>query len=511
MKRRIFSFLLIVLFTFIFISCSKEETKNNYEMKGPINGKYASGTYEGKANGYGGEVTATVVLSANRIESIMCTGDKETESIGYAAITELPKEIISKQSVQVDAITGATVTSIAVKEAVTQALTKAGVDVEALVPVMGEAVDLVTPIEEKRLVDLVVIGAGGAGITAALEAKAHGLDVIILEKEPTAGGNTQKASRGISLMNGLVEKAEEESIEILYNTEATKLIREKNYKVEAVGISKNYSIQCHAVILATGGFGANQGMVQQYNPSLYNYVSVNAVGTTGDGIWMAKELGAKLIHMDQILICPTVELNKGIPISKSLLEQGAILVNQNGERFFNELSTNKLVSKAIMLQEGSCAYLIFDQQVRERLPVVEEYLNSDLVEEEVNFSKLAKKLGIDTETLINCIADWNNTIMKGSSDIFQRVLRLNQTLSTSPYYAIRVKPAIYQTIGGVEITKKAEVINEEGEVIPGLFAAGEIVGGIHNENDIKGNTMDDSFVFGEVAGISAAQYIAVYK
>jgi fumarate reductase flavoprotein subunit len=130
MKRRIFSFLLVPVFAFVFISCSKEEATDNQEEEilTPVTGKYTEGTYEGKATGYGGEVTATVVLSADRIESITCTGVNETNGIGSVAITDLPKEMISKQSVEVDAISGATVTSTAIKEAVTQALTSAGAD-----------------------------------------------------------------------------------------------------------------------------------------------------------------------------------------------------------------------------------------------------------------------------------------------------------------------------------------------------------------------------------------------
>lgn len=324
MKRRIFSFLLLFMFAFVFISCSKKEANEKEEIQVPINGKYQSGTYEGKATGYGGEVTATIVLSTNRIESITCIGEKETNGIGSVAITELPKEMISQQSVQVDAITGATVTSTAVKEAVTQALTEAGVDVETLIPVNGEPVGVVTPIEEKMVVDLVVIGAGGAGMTAALEAKAFGLDVIILEKENWAGGNTLKTTGilditktsnqeypenkdvievlnnidemynydvGANLINVLLDKLREQKVKMFYNTTATKLVMENGRMagVKASGVSKNYSIQSKAVILATGGFGANEVMVEMFNQDLSEYISVNTDGTTGDGVWMAQE------------------------------------------------------------------------------------------------------------------------------------------------------------------------------------------------------------------------------
>lgn len=546
MKRRIFSFLLLFMFAFVFISCSKKAAEEKEEVQVPINGKYKSGTYEGKATGYGGEVTATIVLSTNRIESITCIGEKETNGIGSVAITELPKEMISQQSVQVDAITGATVTSTAVKEAVTQALTEAGVDVETLIPVNGEPVGVATPIEEKMVVDLVVIGAGGAGMTAALEAKAFGLDVIILEKENRAGGNTLKVTSildvtntsnqeysdskevievlndinhmngydvGANLINVLLDKLRDRKIKILYNTTATRLVMENGRMVgvKAFRVSKNYSIQSKAVILATGGFGANEVMIEKFNQELAEYISVNTDGTTGDGVWMAQELGANVIHMDQILIYPTVELETGSLISHLVLEQGAILVNQNGERFFNELSRSSLVSKAITKQEGSCAYLIFDQQIREKVPIIEDYLHHNLAKKEDDLLMLAKDLGIDNETLLQTVSNWNTNVMAGTIDIYNRTIGVNQSISLAPFYAIKVTPAIYQTFGGVEVTTKAEVLQEDRNVILGLFAAGEVIGDIHNENDLSGNTIVETLIFGQIAGRSAAEYIATLK
>lgn len=215
--------------------------------------------------------------------------------------------------------------------------------------------------------------------------------------------------------------------------------------------------------------------------------------------------------MDQILIYPTVELETGSLISRLVLEQGAILVNQNGERFFNELSRSSLVSKAIVKQEGSCAYLIFDQQIREKVPIIEDYLHDNLAKEEDDLLMLAKELGIDKETLFQTVSNWNQNVTAGTIDTYNRAIKFNQSISLAPFYAIKVTPAIYQTLGGVEVTTKAEVLQENRKVIQGLYAAGEVIGDIHNENDLSGNTIVETLIFGQIAGKSAAEYIATLK
>ena len=592
MKKRIFSIFMILVFVAAMASCAKKDDENNNQQQTPAAGIYTPGTYEGKATGYGGEVKATVVLSANRIESITCTGENETNGIGSVAIANLPTAMVEQQTIYVDSVSGATYSSKAVVDAVTQALTSAGVDVKTLPAKVSPTEQATAPVEETKSADLVVIGAGGAGMTAALEATNNGLKVILIEKQEMVGGNTIKATGGMNaagtklqksegvndsvevfiddtmssgnyinneeLVRTLAEKSAEgvdwlesigapltsltisggasfkrmhapeggaavgpyivqalskqlsdKNVEILYNTAATELLTKDGVITGVVANGKNtkYTINCEAVVLATGGFGANLEMVAKYNPDFAGFKTTNAPGIVGDGIKMAEAVGANVIDMEQIQVHPTVEQETSTLITESVRGNGAILVNKNGERFFNELSTRDLVSKAIMEQEGGFAYLIFDQQVRDKLSAIETYVSAGLVEEADNLSDLASKIGVDSETLIKTVADWNDTINNSKKDAFNRTTGMDQPISVAPYYAIKVAPAIHHTMGGVQIDTQAQVLSKTGAVIPGLFAAGEVTGGVHGANRIGGNAIAEVIVFGRIAGQSAAAYV----
>lgn len=597
MKRRIVAIAMIVIMAFVLMSCSKKPNEGGAtpSVTPSAGGRFTPGTYEGKASGYGGEITATVVLTNDRIESVVAFGPNETENIGSIAIRDLPPEIEQKQSVQVDTVSGATTTSKAIIEAVTAALTSAGVDVSKLAPVEPEATKGAALPEEMIAVDVCVIGAGGAGMTAAIEAKAAGLSVVILEKMPMAGGNTVKATGGINaantplqkelgiadsvesfvedtmkggnylnnealvrtmaensadaiawldsigaplstlsfsggatfkrmhapeggapignyIMNTFLNNIESNGIDIRYNTKATKIIMDQG-KVSGViakGKEKDYKIACEAVILATGGFGANEAMIEEYDKKLAGYKTTNAPGATGDGIVIAQDIGANVVDMDQIQTHPTVEQETSIMITESVRGQGAILVNRNGERFYNELSTRNLVSNAILQQEGSYAYLIFDQQLRENLSAVESYINADIVKEANNLSELANDINVDPDKLVSTVANWNKTITEKGQDLYNRTTGMDTTISKAPYYAIKVAPAIHHTMGGVEINTKAEVISTDGKPINGLYAAGEVTGGIHGANRIGGNAVCDIVVFGRIAAKSATEYIKTH-
>ena len=388
-------------------------------------------------------------------------------------------------------------------------------------PVSAKPIIPVTRDEEEISVDLVVIGAGGAGITAALEAKSQGLDLIVLEKSTRAGGNTIHATDGReetmnpgaskgrpSMIEDWLEELKEKQVDIFYHTQATKLIMEngKVTGVLAAGQTKDYLIHCKAAIIATGGYGANHEMVAAFCPDYDNYRTVNADGSTGDGIVMAQEVGASIIYMEEIQVDPTVDVKANNIIATSLRDYGAILVNQNGERFFNESSSRDLLSKAIMAQEGEYAYLIFDQQLRERLSVIEDYINRDIVEQSERLTDLAKDLKVDMETLNHTIEEWNMNLASGSRDSFNRSLDQYQPLVKAPYYAIQVSPAIHNTLGGIEITAKAEVVTGTDSIIPGLYAAGEVTGRIQGE-DPADFTSEDLVSYSKIAAQSAAIYI----
>ncbi len=549
---------------------------------------FTAGTYTGTAQGFGGDVTATVTLSETEITDIQVVGDQETDGLGSVAIEQLPPKMLEVQSPNVDAMSGATVTSNAIIEAVTAALSQAGVDASALVP--KEAED--KALEEQTLeADVVVIGAGGAGMTAAITAHEAGKEVILLEKMPYAGGNTTKSTGGMNaaetsvqaelgiedsvqtfiddtmtggknvndlalvttmaensaeaidwlasigaplpevsfsggatnkrihrpeggaavgpyLVEKLLAKIGEDEISLLYNTEATELIVEDGAVtgVKATGDGIRYTINAKAVVLATGGFGANLEMCAAYNPDLAGFVTTNSPCATGDGIKMAEAAGAATVDMEQIQIHPTVYQATSLMVTESVRGGGAILVNASGERFIDEMETRDVVSAAEIAQEGGYAYLVFDQAQRDNLSAIDSYVSNGLTVQADTIEGLASEMGVDAANLQATVEAWNKAVAEQNDEAFGRTTGMDVDISVAPFYAIQIAPGIHHTMGGVKIDTTASVISVDGEPIPGLFAAGEVTGGVHGANRIGGNAVADIIVFGRIAGQSAADY-----
>ena len=249
-------------------------------------------------------------------------------------------------------------------------------------------------------------------------------------------------------------------------------------------------------------------MYTTYRPDLKGTVTTNAPGATGDGIVMAQALGADLVDIEQIQLHPTVEQTTSILITESVRGDGAILVNQSGVRFTNELLTRDAVSAAELAQEGSYAYIIFDQKLRDNLKAIEKYVKSGITVQADTIEGLAEQLNIDPATLATTLADWNEIVKNKRDTQFGRTTGMNEDLTTPPYYAIKIAPGIHHTMGGVKINTAAEVINTDGAAIPGLFAAGEVCGGVHGGNRLGGNAVADIVIFGRIAAESAMAYLA---
>ncbi|MGZ7442429.1 flavocytochrome c [Paenibacillus sp. TH7-28] len=439
--------------------------------------------------------------------------------------------------------------------------------------------------------DIVVIGAGGAGMTAAIEAQSLGAKVILLEKMPMVGGNTVRAEGGLNaagteyqkaqgiedspelhfedtmkggknlnnpdlvkvltenakdsveflkengaelsevgkaggasvprihrpeggeaagnfIVMALKKKLEELQIDVRLQHEVTEILTDKDGKVSGVkGTDKDgktFSIGAKAVILTTGGFGANLDMVAKYKPELRGFATTNAPGAQGSGIGLAQALGAKLVDMEQIQIHPTTIPGDGVLITEGVRGDGAILVNQEGVRFTNELLTRDVVSQNILAQKDGIAYLIFNDELRENLGATETYFEMGLVEEGQTLAELASKIGVDAAALeqtVNRYADMKN---KGADEDFQRDdMRLDFTKGA--YYAIKVTPGIHHTMGGVAINTQTQVLNESDAVITNLYAAGEVTGGVHGGNRLGGNALADIVTFGRIAAQEAVK------
>ncbi len=448
---------------------------------------------------------------------------------------------------------------------------------------------------DNQQADIVVIGAGGAGMTAAIQAVQDGAtDVVILEKMPVTGGNTTRSTGGLNaagtsyqeadgvedsvelfvedtmkggkelndkelvtvmaensagavdwvneiggdlsvvgmfggasvkrihrptdtsavgpmLVKALNAKTEELGIPVLLETTAEKILVDDSGKVCGVtGTDKDgqeFTIDCTAVVLATGGFGANSDMVVEYKPDLAGFCTTNHAGATGDGIAMAKELGAAFVDMEQIQTHPTVNPDTQTMYTEGVRGNGAILVNKEGKRFCNELETRDVVSAAILEQTDGECYLVFDQAVRESLVAIESYIKAGIVTEADTPEALGEAIGIDGAALAETLKTYAGYKAAGKDEDFGRE-SMELALDKPKYYAALCAPAIHHTMGGVKINTKTEVLKEDGTAIPGLFAAGEVTGGVHGANRLGGNAVTDIVVFGRIAGTAAEDYVA---
>lgn len=566
-------------------------------MTGCAKSEFKGGTFSGDAKGFSSTIKVEVTITSDKaIEAITIVDSAESADIGEVALPIMIEKVISNQSVDVDAVTTATITSDAFLLAVTNAIEAAGLKVTDIKASTAGTSDKK---EETLEADVVVIGAGGAGMTAAITAAQAGKTVIIIEKAPIVGGNTSRATGGMNAaetkyqkeagiedsvelfiedtMKGGYEKnnpvlvktmaenssdaidfldsigahlsdvgkaggasvnrshrpvdesgkilsvgsylvpifeqaAKDQNVTFYTETEATEIIMQdgKAVGVKATSADANYTINAKAVILATGGFGGNLAMVESYKPELAGYVTTNASTITGDGIKMAEAVGANLVDMQEIQIHPTVVQSNGALITESLRGDGAILVNNKGERFTNEVLTRDVVSANIIAEEGNSAWLIVDQKMFDDSNVIQGYVNKGYMIEGATIADLAKAMEIDEATLTATIDNWVAMVKAGTDKDFGRddLATVKYDLSTAPYYAVKIAPGVHHTMGGVEINEKTEVINADGNVILGLFAAGEVTGGVHGGNRLGGNAVADIIVFGRIAGQTAADYIA---
>ena len=309
----------------------------------------------------------------------------------------------------------------------------------------------------------------------------------------------------------LEENAKKLGADLRLETRAKKLLVDESGKivgVEAEGpTGEKVTVNAKAVILASGGFGANLEMVTKYRPELEGFMTTNAKGALGDGILMGEEVGAATVDLEQIQIHPTVEMNTAALITEGLRGDGAILVNSNGQRFTDEVGTRDAVSAAEIKQPGSFAYLIVDQAMVDASNVIQGYIKKGYTTQGESYAALAEALQIDPTAFETTMNEWNAAVEAKTDSQFGRT-SFASPLNTAPYYAIKVTPGVHHTMGGLKINSEAEVLTADGNKIPGLFAAGEVTGGVHGANRLGGNAVADFVVFGRIAGKQAASYLA---
>lgn len=622
MKKRVFILLSLICIVVIIITSQME------------NAGLKTGT--GVADGYGGKdsISVTVSLKDGKIASVSASGPKETQGIGSIAIEKMPGEMVKANSINVDGVSGATVSSTGILKAAELALAAAGVN-----PNDFKGASAIKAEDKTYDADIVIVGAGGAGMVAAITAADAGKKVVLIEKQAMTGGNSVRATGGMNAADTSVQdnnkfteeagiektlKAAEkfaenkviaeltakvksqweeykanpqgyfdsvelmqldtlvgghgindpelvktlalntsgaiewlktididlssvgafggasvkrihrplneekkvvsvggymiprlekacrarENITLLLETTATSIMTDDNGKVsgiEAESKGAKITVNAKAVILATGGFGANLKMVARLKPELEGFMTTNAPGIDGKGIIMAQELGAATVDMKEIQIHPTVQADTAALITEGLRGDGAILVNSNGKRFTDETSTRDAVSAAEIAQPGSFSWLIIDTKMSDASSVIKGYISRGYTKQGNSYEELAKEINIPADAFAETMTKWNECVANRKDSEFGRT-SFAQPLDKAPFYAIKVTAGVHHTMGGLRIDSHTRVLKGDGSVIPGLFAAGEVTGGIHGGNRLGGNAVADFVIFGRIAGQEAAKF-----
>lgn len=569
-------------------------------------GIYTPGTYTGTAAGKNGDVKVEVTFSANAIDSVKVVEHSETAGISDGAIENIPAAIVENQSLAVDTVSGATITSDAILKAVADAVAQAGGDVEALKNAAAPAGEK----EAKELsADVIVVGGGGAGMAAATRLAQLGKSVILVEKSGFLGGaisvsggnqvvmgsqlqidngvaddsvesmvadfeangankNNKEiltlfaenvgattdwlvASCGITFEEGLhqlgeyshnrelaytgggagfaeaMRKAVEEAgVQVLLNTKAESLIADNGTVtgVKAASSDADYTLTAGDVVLATGGYGANKDMLTDEMKSALYY---GPASSTGEGIQMAQAVGAQTANMEYGKRYPNgIEVSEGM--AKSTIAgnivgwtMSAILVNKDGNRVVNEKASNRTILEEELKQEGGELYLLLDAETFEAWKAklapagisdadIEKYLEANGTTTPVfahgeTLEEAAAAAGINADNLKATVEKYNGFVAKGSDDDFGRAATyLTKAIGEGPYYIVEQKPRFATTMGGLVINTSMQVLNEAGEPISGLYAAGENCGQVMGDDSPSGANNAWALTSGKLAADAIA-------
>ncbi len=560
-----------------------------------------SGTYEVEGVGFGGKMSVKVTIKDGKIDDIEIGKNYETNGAGRVALEYVSQRIIEGQTTNVEAVSGATISSSSLMALVRKALEEAGATKDQF----SEEYKIARDIKTEREAEIVIIGAGGTGLAAAVTAGQEGASVIVLETNGFAGGNLlvsggvynspepeMQAKQGIEdspelfvqqtlaggdnianpelvrilaynaldglnwlkelgnefedqviqapgalhprshnttapLGSGIIKTYLEhidkmDNVEILYETKGESLIQEDGQVVGVIAKNPDGSkltVKANkGVIIATGGFSKNAQLVMEYRnaekwPLLdENSVSTNMDSIRGEGIIMAREIGADVVDMDQMQFLylgqPKTGLLSGV---FNVSAEVTVFVNKEGKRFVAEDARRDVISSAVFAQEDGMMYMLHSA---ESLSDPANQLNIDGIpmkelldigaygwKQGDTLEELAKEIGVPAENLVQTIAEYNEAV-DTKNDPFGRTL-LNVKMEKGPFYAIPRVPALHHTMGGLRIDTLARVLDTKGEPIPGLYAGGEVTGGIHGGNRLGGNAVTDTVVFGRLAAQSA--------
>lgn len=535
---------------------------------------FTPGTYTATGIGRNANLTLEVSFDETSITDINII-HSETPTIGGLALELLRNEALEHQTGELDAVSGATLSSFGFRAALADAIRQAGGDPSAVEKYSRPAQDFITE------ADVIVIGAGGAGLTAALTAYENGASVILLEKSGVIGGNIIAAQSGlnvadaavqagiegtdkasfkamqmnndlvreelvdalvensgaaadwiaahgvdftvsdreahqitatkdgtttITIVNALKAALDDTDIQLYTDTRATELIQDEAGRVVGVKatVRGGDEVSFHAakgVVLATGGYGKDHERVLTYRPDYADTITDETAPTTGDGLDMATAVGGVLVDMGEINMHTHVLPNYGMLTSIYMpggRQTTGIWVNKEGHRFLKEAFNNDGNVGIILSQTDGEAYMVFDEDGMN--DTLRHLFELGIVRSAGSAEELGTKLGIDGEALAATITAYNEDIADGVDDAFGK--QGIEILDGDTLYGYRFKVGVHYFMGGVLIDPEAHVVNADGEAIPGLYAAGEVTGGVQGTTRVDGTGIGDSLIFGYVAGNS---------
>lgn len=617
---------------------------------------YEPGKYCVTAPGHNGDLPMVVTLSTDRIESIDIDTEGESEGIADVVFKRIPSQILEGQTLNVDLISGASVTSNGVIDGVAKAIKMAGANPDVLRK-RPKAPSVLDNSDAQYVTDVVVVGAGGAGLSAAASILQEGKRVVVVEKFPAVGGNTVRTggpmnaanpkwqntfdaiageshtlseivaidesvidpeylqdfrslkqqinnylsenkgktgylfdsallhriqtylggkrtdqlgnviygqydlvkiltdealesvkwlenigvefdkhdvtmpvgalwrrghkplkSEGYAYVSALQKYVEDKGGIIITDTAVKSLIVEDGHVSGVIGQGlngKKVTVKADAVILASGGFGANTKMLKEYNTYWTeiddNIKTSNSPAITGDGILLGQSVGADLVGMGFSQMMPVSDPETGALFSGlQVPPQNFIMVNKQGKRFVNEYgSRDKLTQAAI--DNGGLFYLIADEEIKKTAyNTSQEKIDKQIAAGTLfcadTLEELAEKLGMDADIFKQTIANYNAYADAGYDPEFGKDV-FDLKVEVAPFYATPRKPAVHHTMGGLKIDTQTHVLDKSGQKISGLYAAGEVAGGIHAGNRLGGNSLTDIFTFGRIAGKTALKDI----
>lgn len=553
---------------------------------------YTAGTYTGTAAGRNGDVTVEVVVSNTAIESVTVTAQQETAGVANPALEQIPAAIVTGQTLAVDAIAGATITSDAILAAAESALTAAGADIDALKTPKADHADA-APVEDMTT-DVLVVGGGLAGLASAVSAREQGAEVILVEKMAATGGTSALSGGGIAapgshlqVENGIVdspaayvnewkmyqsftardgveldsdrmlflaksgaeliewlegygfefgaptsfgmvegvdrfhypsnlpnkqtgkmtEVATEKGANILLNTRATKLVTDENGAVIGCKMEQNgqtFTIYAKAVVLATGGYSWNDELVARLCPENLNTLHVASIGSTGDGLIMAEEVGAAL-YENQWLMGMSYSVSQDGNTLNNLGGPWTIsmMVDRDGNRFMNENLHPNAYSNMILRGKGPY-YTIVDSSDEAKAAICEENVGCEYLVKGDTLEELAQNAGFDVDTFVGWVYNWNNGIKNGY-DAFGARIAYMAPIEKGPFYAVRQTPTNMDSMGGIKTNLEAEVLRGDGTSIQNLYAAGAISNGaLYDTAYMSGSAVLNCYTMGRIAGKNAA-------